>query len=261
LQVGTSIRTNWILVWITAGDPNRGTRRFTAMHTVERFPLRIGALASSRAIRYSHRTFVGGWELSRGMLNEKPNEATSDAARWPALIEAVAARGDRQAFATLFEYFAPRIKTFMRRSGASEQSADELAQEALLTVWSKAKLFDPGSVGATAWIFTIARNLRIDALRREKRTGTDYMVAINPEFHVDDGPQPDASLASSQLESRVRNALAVLSEDQLRVVELSFFEERAHAEIAQTLRIPLGTVKSRLRLAMNRLRGLLGDLS
>jgi RNA polymerase sigma-70 factor (ECF subfamily) len=231
------------------------------MHTVERFPLRIGALASSRAIRYSHRTFVGGWELSRGMLNEKPNEATSDAARWPALIEAVAARGDRQAFATLFEYFAPRIKTFMRRSGASEQSADELAQEALLTVWSKAKLFDPGSVGATAWIFTIARNLRIDALRREKRTGTDYMVAINPEFHVDDGPQPDASLASSQLESRVRNALAVLSEDQLRVVELSFFEERAHAEIAQTLRIPLGTVKSRLRLAMNRLRGLLGDLS
>jgi RNA polymerase sigma-70 factor, ECF subfamily len=261
LQVGTSIRTNWILVWITAGDPNRGTLRFTAMHTVERFPLRIGALASSRAIRYSHRTFVGGWELSRGMLNEKPNEATSDAARWPALIEAVAARGDRQAFATLFEYFAPRIKTFMRRSGASEQSADELAQEALLTVWSKAKLFDPGSVGATAWIFTIARNLRIDALRREKRTGTDYMVEINPEFHVDDGPQPDASLASSQLESRVRNALAVLSEDQLRVVELSFFEERAHAEIAQTLRIPLGTVKSRLRLAMNRLRGLLGDLS
>ena len=72
---------------------------------------------------------------------------------------------------------------------------------------------------------------------------------------------PDASLASSQLESRVRNALAVLSEDQLRVVELSFFEEKAHAEIAQTLRIPLGTVKSRLRLAMNRLRGLLGDFS
>ena len=195
------------------------------------------------------------------MLNEKPNSATSDAARWPALIEAVAARGDREAFATLFEYFAPRIKTFMRRSGASEQSADELAQEALLAVWSKAKLFDPGSVGATAWIFTIARNLRIDALRREKRTRTDYTVEINSEFHVDDGPQPDTSLASSQLESRVRNALAVLSEDQLRVVELSFFEEKAHAEIAQTLRIPLGTVKSRLRLAMNRLRGLLGDFS
>ena len=208
------------------------------MHTVARFPLRIGALASPAAIRYSRLTLVGGWERSCGMLNEKPNGATSDAARWAALIEAVAARGDREAFATLFEYFAPRIKTFMRRSGASEQSADELAQEALLAVWSKAKLFDPESVGATAWIFTIARNLRIDALRREKRTGMDYTVEIDPEFHIDDGPQPDASLAASQLESRVRNALAVLSEDQLRVVELSFFEEKAHAEIAQTLQDP-----------------------
>ncbi len=195
------------------------------------------------------------------MVNETPNGATSDAARWAALIEAVATRQDREAFATLFEHFAPRIKTFMRRSGASEQAADEFAQEALLAVWSKARLFDPKSVGATAWIFTIARNLRIDVLRREKRAGRDHTVEVDPEFHVDEGPQPDAGLAASQLEYRVRNALALLSEDQQRVVELSFFDEKAHAEIAQALRIPLGTVKSRLRLAMNRLRGLLGDLS
>ena len=195
------------------------------------------------------------------MVNETPNGATSDAARWAALIEAVATRQDREAFATLFEYFAPRIKSFMRRSGASEQSADEFAQEALLAVWSKAGLFDPASVGASAWIFTIARNLRIDVLRREKRGGRDYTVEIDPEFHVDEGPLPDAGLAVSQVESRVRDALAHLSEDQLRVIELSFFDEKAHAEIAQTLQIPLGTVKSRLRLAMNRLRGLLGDLS
>ena len=195
------------------------------------------------------------------MAKEAPNGATSDAARWAALIEAVATRRDREAFATLFEHFAPRIKTFMRRSGASEQSADEFAQEALLAVWSKAALFDPKSVGATAWIFTIARNLRIDVLRREKRSGREYTVDIDPEFHVDDGPQPDAGLAVAQAESRVRDALALLPEDQLRVIELSFFDEKAHAEIAQTLRIPLGTVKSRLRLAMNRLRGLLGDLS
>jgi RNA polymerase sigma-70 factor (ECF subfamily) len=181
--------------------------------------------------------------------------------RWAALIEAVASRQDREAFATLFEYFAPRIKTFMRRSGASEQSADELAQETLLAVWSKARLFDPRSAGATAWIFTIARNLRIDALRREKRTGAVYTVEIDAEFHVDDGPQPDANLVMSQTESRVRNALAFLSEDQLQVIELSFFEVKTHAEIAQMLRIPLGTVKSRLRLAMKRLRGLLGDFS
>lgn len=195
------------------------------------------------------------------MLNETPTGARSDSARWSTLIHAVAARGDREAFATLFEHFAPRIKTFMRRSGASEQSADELAQEALLAVWSKAKLFDPATTGASAWIFTIARNLRIDTLRRQKRIGIDYTAEIDPEFHVDDGPQPDAGLAPSQLESRVRDAMAVLSEDQQRVIELSFFEEKAHAEIAQTLRIPLGTVKSRLRLAMNRLRVLLGDFA
>ena len=194
-------------------------------------------------------------------MNETPNGATSDPARWAALIEAVAARRDRAAFASLFEYFAPRIKTFMRRSGASDQGADELAQETLLAVWSKAGLFDAASVGAAAWIFTIARNLRIDMLRREKRSGMDYTVEIDAEFHVDDGPQPDAGLSASQTELRVRNALAVLSEDQLRVVELSFFAEKAHAEIAETLQIPLGTVKSRLRLAINRLRGLLGDLS
>ena len=195
------------------------------------------------------------------MVNETPNGATSDAARWAGLIEAVATRQDRESFATLFEYFAPRIKAFMRRSGASDQSADELAQETLLAVWSKAKLFDPKSVGATAWIFTIARNLRIDVLRREKRTGMDFTVEIDSEFHVDEGPQPDASLSMSQTESRVRKALTFLSEDQQRVIELSFFEEKAHADIAQTLRIPLGTVKSRLRLAVNRLRGLLGDFS
>jgi RNA polymerase sigma-70 factor (ECF subfamily) len=217
------------------------------------------ALATSSAIRYSLPTLVGGWE--RSILDEKANSSASDAARWPALIEAVAARRDREAFAVLFDYFAPRIKTFMRRSGASAQSADELAQEAMLAVWSKAQLFDPASVGATAWIFTIARNLRIDAIRRERRTGAGHTVEIDHEFHIDDGPQPDASIAASQLESRVRHALALLSEDQLRVIEMSFFEEKAHAEIAQTLSIPLGTVKSRLRLAMNRLRGALGDLS
>lgn len=193
------------------------------------------------------------------MPNETPDGAALDAARWAALIEAVALRQDREAFAALFAHFAPRIKTFMLRSGASVQSADELAQEALLAIWSKAKLFDPTSTGAAAWIFTIARNLRIDELRRQKRTPTNDTAEVDLEFQVDAGPPPDAGLAASQLESRVRSALAGLPEDQLRVIELSFFEEKAHAEIAEVLRIPLGTVKSRLRLAMNRLRGLLGE--
>jgi RNA polymerase sigma-70 factor (ECF subfamily) len=184
----------------------------------------------------------------------------TDAAYWSRQIAAVATAQDRAAFALLFEHFAPRVKTFMLRSGASEACAEEVAQETMLSVWRKAALFDPTTSGAAAWIFTIARNLRIDALRREQRGGTRDPDA-DIDQGVDDAPPPDARLAALQSETRVRAALAELSEEQMRVVELSFFEDKAHAEIAELLRIPLGTVKSRLRLAMNRLRTLLDDLS
>lgn len=188
-------------------------------------------------------------------------EAATDQNQWGRLIRAIADQQDRAAFAALFEYFAPRIKTFMQRYGAGEASAEEFAQEAMLTVWRKASLFNPESVGAAAWIFTIARNQRIDVLRREQRGSAMETSDVEIEFQVDDSPHPDERLATAQSEERVRSALSRLSADQLRVVELSFFEERAHAEIAQLLEIPLGTVKSRLRLAMNRLRSLLSDLS
>lgn len=189
------------------------------------------------------------------------NEAASDAARWGGLISAIAQHQDRAAFAALFEHFAPRIKAFMKRSGASEANAEELAQETMLAVWRKAVLFDPQSAGAAGWIFTIARNLRIDFHRRESRGGMVEASDVEIEFQIDDSPQPDCILATSQSEDRVRSALTKLSDDQMRVVELSFFEEKAHAEIAQILGIPLGTVKSRLRLAMTRLRNLLGEPS
>jgi len=179
--------------------------------------------------------------------------------KWGLLIRAIADQEDRAAFAALFEYFAPRIKAFMQRSGVGEASCEELAQETMLALWRKAALFDPASTGAAAWIFTIARNLRIDAYRREQRGGAMQTSDAEIEFQVDDSPHPDARLAAAQSEERVRSALSKLSADQMRVVELSFFEEKAHAEIAQLLEIPLGTVKSRLRLAMNRLRNLLGE--
>ena len=189
------------------------------------------------------------------------NEAASDRVQWGSLVSAIAKRQDRAAFSALFEFFAPRIKAFMLRSGASEARAEELAQETMLAVWRKAALFDPASAGASAWIFTIARNLRIDAYRRERRGGMIETSDVEIEFQIDDSPQPDALLATTQSEERVRSALTKLSDDQMRVVELSFFEEKAHAEIAQILGIPLGTVKSRLRLALNRLRNLLSEMS
>ena len=189
------------------------------------------------------------------------NEVATERMQWGPLIRAIAVHQDRGAFATLFEYFGPRIKAFMQRSGASEGSAEELAQETMLAVWRKAALFDPATTGAAAWIFTIARNLRIDAHRRERRGGVIETSDVEIEFQIDDAPLPDARLATAQSEERVRSALSNLSADQMRVVELSFFEEKAHAEIAQILGIPLGTVKSRLRLAISRLRDLLSELS
>jgi RNA polymerase sigma-70 factor (ECF subfamily) len=188
-------------------------------------------------------------------------EESPDRAEWARLIVAIARQQDRAAFARLFDYFAPRIKTYMRRSGVPEAHSEELAQETLLMVWRKASLFEPAGGGAAAWIFAIARNLRIDALRREQRGGLTETSEVEAEFQIDEAPLPDATLDAAQSEALVRSALAELSAEQMRVIELSFFEERAHGEIASILEIPLGTVKSRLRLAMNRLRGLLGDLS
>ena len=186
-------------------------------------------------------------------------ETTPNASDWNELISAIAARRDRQAFAKLFYHFAPRIKTLMMRSGATQASAEELAQEAMLTVWRKAALYEPARGGPSAWIFTIARNLRTDALRRETRGGLSQAAEIEMEFEIDPAAPADAQLESVQSELRVRRALSRLSPEQIRVVELSFFEDKPHAEIARILGIPLGTVKSRLRLATNRLRNLLSD--
>lgn len=180
---------------------------------------------------------------------------------WAAHLAAVSTRADRAAFAALFGFFAPRIKAFMRRAGQSDAQAEELAQEAMLTVWRKAALFDPHTTGAAAWIYTIARNLRIDAQRRARREGAGAITAATEEFAIDDGALPDIQLAAAQSGAQLRSALAQLSPEQIRVVEMSFFEEKPHTEIAAALRLPIGTVKSRLRLAMKRLRRLLGDVT
>jgi len=174
------------------------------------------------------------------------------------LIRAIAERRDKPAFVALFEGYAGRIKAWLMRTGASADIAEDVAQETMIAVWRKAESFDPGRATASAWIFTIARNQRIDRLRRDRSAA---QKAIYEELDADDPERPDDIVSAAERAGRVREALGSLPEDQARVVRLSFFEERPHSEIAELLDLPLGTVKSRLRLAMKRLRETLGELS
>jgi RNA polymerase sigma-70 factor (ECF subfamily) len=170
-------------------------------------------------------------------------------------LRRVAERGDRNAFAALFAHFAPRVKSYMLRLGASASQAEDLAQDTMLAVWRKAAQFDPARAGAATWVFVIARNLRIDALRRERPT-----EAIDPaDEHEDATPAADAILESAQAERALGAALAGMPEDQAMLLRLSFFEDHAHADISARLGLPLGTVKSRLRRALARLRQVLEE--
>ncbi|MCW5687215.1 MAG: sigma-70 family RNA polymerase sigma factor [Pseudolabrys sp.] len=174
------------------------------------------------------------------------------------LIVAVARHRDRAAFSALFDHFAPRIKAYLLRAGTDPALADELAQEALLAVWRKAETFDGARATAATWIFTIARNLRTDRFRKEWR---DVPAGDDLPDTIDETAAPDETLSDAERGERIRQALRQLPPEQIKVIELSFFEDQPHAEIAQTLGIPLGTVKSRIRIAMAKLRDIVGDLS
>jgi len=172
------------------------------------------------------------------------------------LVEAVASRRDRVAFAQLFDYFAPRIHAYLLRLRLDPIVADELTQDVMSTLWQKAALFDPGKSSVATWLFRIARNRRIDLLRRERddRPVDDKTLNI-----PDPALSPDDSLDASQREKLIRGALDVLPREQLELVRLAFFDGLTHSEIADRTGVPLGTVKSRLRLAFSRLRRALDD--
>jgi RNA polymerase sigma factor (sigma-70 family) len=172
-------------------------------------------------------------------------------AEFAALVTAVADRKDRVAFTTLFGHFAPRLNAYLQRLGTDPTTAEEIAQEVMVTLWRKAALFDPAKSTLATWLFRIARNRRIDVLRRERLA---FLDTQDPVLETTDESDIDAQVDLSQRGEAVRLALEGLPEEQLSLVRLAFFDGLSHSQISERTGVPLGTVKSRIRLGFARLR-------
>lgn len=172
------------------------------------------------------------------------------------LLVAVADRQDRAAFAELFAYYAPRVKSYLMRLGSDGAQAEEIAQDVMVNVWRKASLFDRTQASVSTWIFRIARNRRIDVFRRARRPDLDPEEPMILPSGVE---APEARVESLETEARVRAALTGLPEEQVSLLKLAFYEGLSHREIAERIGVPLGTVKSRIRLAFAKMKTRLED--
>jgi RNA polymerase sigma factor (sigma-70 family) len=176
-------------------------------------------------------------------------ERKKDEQPWVAQVIRIRDQRDQAAFAELFQHFAPRVKAFLMKSGADATLAEECAQEVMATLWHKAHMFDPSRASVATWIFTIARNRKIDVLRKQRRPEPEDLT-WGPEAE----PDQEAVLTLQQESERLRSALAGLPEAQRKLVERAYFGDLSHSEIAAETGLPLGTIKSRIRLALERLR-------
>ena len=194
---------------------------------------------------------------ARAGVSVRPNDEyrsvtsdnTNDAARWARELELVRGKKSIEAFERLFNHFAPKVKGFLLKSGTDNAMAEECVQEVMATVWNKAHLFDPTRASAATWIFTIARNKKIDAIRKQKRPEPEDL-GWGPEHE----PDQEDVVALQQETERLGQAIANLPMKQRQLLERAYFNDMSHSEIAAATGLPLGTIKSRIRLALDRLR-------
>jgi RNA polymerase sigma-70 factor, ECF subfamily len=182
----------------------------------------------------------------------KPSAQVSPQTTWMLLVRD---QRDRDAFAMLFDFFAPRLKGFIMRSGMGTGQAEEIVQEVMLTVWRKSAQFDPERAQVSAWIYQIARNRQIDVIRKENRP-------LPEELAEDPETEPDAGqiLAVEQEAEALKKALSLLKPDQREIIEKAYLGELTHQEIRTQTGLPLGTIKSRIRLGLEKLRHELKDM-
>lgn len=167
-------------------------------------------------------------------------------------MQAVMERRDQSAFTEIFDHFTPRLETYLVRLGLDSGSAEELVQDVMLTLWRKAELFDPGKSSLQTWLYRIARNRRVDFARRAR---TDYVDPQSPAIlDIAEERRFETEIDSQQRDDIVRVQITTLPEEQRELVRLAFYEGLSHSQIAEQANLPLGTVKSRLRLAFTRLR-------
>jgi len=179
----------------------------------------------------------------------------TEAQRLALWLGRVAQLRDRVAFGQLFGHFAPRLKGYLIRLGCDAGTAEELVQDVMLTVWRRAESFDAAQAGVATWIYTIARNRRIDRLRSERHPTFD---PSDPLLVPDEAENAEQGIETAEREHSLRSAITRLPKEQARLLQMAFFEDQPHSGIAAATRLPLGTVKSRIRLALARLRRELG---
>lgn len=186
---------------------------------------------------------------SKGKQLNGTGERSQADTDWSGHVARIMEAQDRTAFAELFAHFGPRVKSFLMKSGASASLAEDCAQDVMATVWHKAHLYDPTRATVSTWIFTIARNRRIDVLRKDRRPEPEDLPW---------GPEPEPPVADvmamQQETEMLRVAIRTLPEAQRELIEQAYFADLSHREIAARTGLPLGTIKSRIRLALDRLR-------
>lgn len=179
---------------------------------------------------------------------------------WGPLLERVGKTQDRAAYHSLFEHFAPQIKYYAISNGLASH-AEELVQEVFISIWRRSCLYDWRKAAASTWIFTIARNQRIDMLRKMQRSSAEMAIETEDLWQIpgNSEDEPVASLHRLMSERRIRESLSLLPEEQVTVIAKVYMEHKSHQMVADELQIPLGTVKSRVRLALNKLKVILQD--